>query len=250
VDGRVDGANACLLAATLAPLDASPRRALSRLASLAFRAVQLDATQQGLRPRELDRSARRDLMATLRRHDLLVSGIDAWIPPDHFTDPARVDRAVTTVLLTIALAGDLGRCPVSLALPAGLWAVTGSAGAAGRTLLDHADHHGVTLVDHAVPPGADDRLGVGVDPAAWLAVGEDPAAAVLAAGVRLKSVRLCDRLTTGVRGPIGDPRQGQLDVAAYREAMAMRAWAEPVVVDAREWTDPWAGLVQTMAVWA
>ena len=38
--------------------------------------VQLSAAQAGLRPRELDRSARRDLLATLRRRELAVAGID------------------------------------------------------------------------------------------------------------------------------------------------------------------------------
>ena len=48
------------LAPTLAALGDRPRTAIDRLAGLGFRAVQLSASQPGLRPRELDRSGRRD----------------------------------------------------------------------------------------------------------------------------------------------------------------------------------------------
>ena len=72
------------LAPTLAPLGEQPRAALARLSKLGFRHVQLDATQPGLRPRELDRSARRHLAATLRRPEDSPIGVDLWVPASHF----------------------------------------------------------------------------------------------------------------------------------------------------------------------
>ena len=71
------------LAPTISDLDAAPRRAISQLSDAGFRAAQLSASQPGLRPRELDQSGRRDLLATLRRREVSASGIDAWIPPEH-----------------------------------------------------------------------------------------------------------------------------------------------------------------------
>lgn len=144
------------LAPTVASLDADPRRAFVRVREMGFAHVQLSAAQNGLRPRELDQSARRDLLATLRRRELSVSGIDAWIPPEHFLDTAHVDRAVGAVLDAIDLAGDLGRVPVSLGLPGEL------VDAVCSVLVERADHRGVGLAEHGVPDVARQGVGVGV----------------------------------------------------------------------------------------
>ncbi len=233
------------LAPTLAPLGEQPRAALARLSRLGFRHVQLDATQPGLRPRELDRSARRDLAATLRRHEVSASGVDLWVPASHFVEPARVDRAVAAVLDAIDLAGSLGRCPVSLNLPAA--EACAEQGPVVETITECGHRHGVPIADHAVPVSA--QLGVGIDPATWLSQGEDPAAGLIAQAGRLVSVRLCDLLRSGLRGPIGEPGEGRLDVLEYRVAMSVCGYTRPVVVDARQWSDPWAGLEQTREVW-
>ncbi|MFM9144330.1 MAG: hypothetical protein ACKORL_02915 [Phycisphaerales bacterium] len=79
------------LAATVAPLG-DPASAFAWLSAAGIRGAQLSATQPGMRPRELGESARRDLRATLVRLELVASGIDAWIPTSHFTDPATVER--------------------------------------------------------------------------------------------------------------------------------------------------------------
>ncbi len=226
------------LAPTLEALPLAPRRALERLAALGLRHVQLSATQGGLRPRDLDRSARRDLAAILRRHELAVSGIDAWIPAAHFLDAARVDRAVALVVGTIGLAEDLGRCPVSLTLPA----ASGIAGA----ILGPAAQRGVHVADHAVTPSPD--AAVGIDPVACLAADVDPAAVATAAGPRLASARLADLLTSGMRGPIGSV-EARLDVLAYRVALSVADYDRAVVVDVRQWVDPWGGLTQTREAW-
>ena len=108
----------------------------------------------------------------------------------------------------------------------------------------------MTVADHAVPTAEDAGLGVGVDPVAWLARDEDPAAAVLRAGTRLAAVRIADLLVNGVRGPIGVGADHRLDVTAYRVAVSVAGWRGPVVVDARQWPSPWEGIERTASVWS
>ncbi len=238
------------LAVTIAALEMEPRRAFDRLGEMGFRWVQLSATMAGMRPRELDRSARRDLKATLRRKEMGLAGIDIWIPQGHFVDSANVDRAAAAALDAIGLAADLGRCPVSLTLPG---VEEGEKGEGVETvigaLVEQAGHVGVELADHAVGGVLRAGVGVGIDPAAYLAVNDDPAAAVAKAGEKLAAARLCDLLVSGMRGPIGDAQEGMLDVMAYRVALSLAAGLRAVVVDARQWFSPWEGLEQTAAVW-
>jgi sugar phosphate isomerase/epimerase len=233
------------LAPTAAETGLAPREALKKLAAMGFRAVQLSATQPGLRPRELDRSARRDLLAALRRSELVLSGLDCWIPAEHFTDPQRMDRAGAALLAMIEMAGELDRCPVSIVLPDDCGGM--------EALLDevrgHADRFGVRLADHAVTPAGPPWTGVGIDPAAWLAAGADPAAGVGRFADRLVCARLVDLLRTGLRGPIGSGGAGRLDVLAYRVALSVGGYDRPVVVDARQWVDPLGGFEATKACW-
>jgi sugar phosphate isomerase/epimerase len=230
----------------VAPLGDRVRSVFDRLAAGGYRCVQLSATQPGMRPRELDQSARRDLAATLRRRELAVSGLDLWIPAAHFRDPAECDRALAAAIGAIELAAALDRCPVSVLLPPesddGASPIIGELTAA-------ADRHGVPIADHALPLSPHEGVGVGIDPAAWLASAADPVAGVSAVGQRLLSARLCDLLSTGLRGPIGDPDDGRLDVLAYHVALSVAGYARPVVVDARQWAHPWDGLARTREAW-
>ena len=237
-----------LLAPTLADLGGTPRGTISRLHDQAYLAVQFSAVMPGTRPGELDQSARRDVLATLRRNELMLAGFDLWIPARHFFEPEHVDRAVSSTLATIELASDLGRCPVSMTLPA-LEADAASETEVMAALGVHAERFGVTLVDHALPVADRSSIGVGFDPTAWLARGDDPVSGLLANAELLTSARLCDLLTTGLRGPIGDSHEGQLDVAAYAATLSVIGYERPVVVDARQWHDPWGGLVQTSNTW-
>ncbi len=236
------------LAPTLGPLNEEPRVALERLADMGFRYVQLSATQSGLRPRELGRSARRDLLVRMRRLQMQISGIDLWIPPDHFLDPAQVDRAVDAVHATLQLASDLERCPVSLELP------RPEDDASLESVIDAISHHalraGVQVADHAGLDAPSDHLGIGIDPAAQLSRNEDPAVAVTSSADRLVSARLCDLLTSGMRGPIGETQGARLDVLSYRAALSVCGYDRPVVVDARQWSQPWLGLTQTAKTWS
>ena len=237
--------NELILAPTLASMDSPPRAALDRVRDLGFRAVQIGAGRPGLRPRELDRSARRDLLATLARRELILAGIDLWVPPGDLLDPARSPRAMDALLAAIDLAADLDRRPLSVALPGELEPeMTG-------TLLAAASLRGVDLVDHRVgaDPGPDPVIRAGVDPAACLAGGVDPADEVIRLGQRLGSARLVDLLTGGTRAPIGADHGGRLDVQSYRVALSAVGYRRPVVIDARQWADVEVGLVRTKEVW-
>lgn len=228
------------LAATMAP-----RLVFDRLAGSGFRFVQLDAATPGLRPRELDRSARRDLLATLRRRELTVAGVDMWIPPEHFQMAAHVDRAVAALADAVELAAELDRCPVSVVLPGDDSDCTDVVG----QVAAHASRFGVTLADHGLPLGRWSAVGVGIDPAAVLEAADDPAQAILSHSRALASVRVADLLQSGGRGPLGDPDGGKLDLLSYRAAMEAAGWDQPVAADLRKARQPWMALQMAARAW-
>lgn len=231
-------------APTLAPLvdeDHPPRVAVGRIAEMGFRDIQLSSTLRGMRPRELDGSGRRDVLALLRRSELRLAGIDCWIPQADFQDDARVDRAVEAIMASIDLAADFGRVPVSLIMPT----TPGVADA----VVARAQHRNVPIADFAHPWPANAAIGVGLDPAACLSRGEDPAAEALRAGDRLAAARLSDLSSDGLRIAPGDRASGRLDVQAYRVALSVVGCKAAVVMDARQWVDPWRGLSQAREAW-
>lgn len=238
------------LSVALAPFDGSPKQAMAWAASERFRYVQLPATRTGLRPRDLDRSARRDLAAALTRLELRLSGLDLWIPPDHFTADETADRAVDAAVATIELAGDLGRVPISFMAPTGP-----RAGAVMQVLSIRAEQHGVMLIDFtAVSDDTDEAASTdpgwtsvrhGVDPALVLAAGQDPAERVVAIGSDLGQVRLSD-WDGQQRVPVG---MGRLDPAGMRAMLSVIGHAEPVVIDARTLPDPVGAVRQAVRAW-
>ena len=208
--------------------------------------MQLDATTPGIRARDLDRSGRRDLAATIRREGMMCSGLDLWIPPDHFTDPSQADRAIAAVLGAIDLAHDLATLAnssvvtsrisepgiVSLVLPAKM------PGDALAAISARAQTTGVLIADLAWPAreAVDEgsAIGVGIDPAVLLGRGDDPGAAVLRLGARVFVARLSDisPATGGVRVVPG-ARGGSLDLSAYLVSLVTNGFPRPVVVDLR-----------------
>lgn len=238
------------LSVTIAPLGV-PGEAMAWASSAGLRGVQLGVTGAGLRPRDLGPSARRDLRATLTRLELVASGIDALVPGSHFLDPATVERAMDAVEGACGLAGDLGRVPVTVHLPS----ATDDAQRARRRdvvtrLAAAADRVGVSLADLA---GAVDApwppVGIAVDPAAVLADGGDPAAAVSGAGARLAGVRVVDLLRSGLRGPVGLSGESRLDVLAFRVAVEVGGFAGLPVIDCRQWADPREGIRHSADAW-
>jgi sugar phosphate isomerase/epimerase len=206
-----------------------PRALIEWAATLGYKAVHLDAALPGIRPRELDRSARRDLASLLRRLQLEFSGLDLWVPPAHFLDPAQQDRAVSAVVGALELASELARLLsgtpiVSMALPD---KVTPSV---LDSLRAAADLHGCTLADHAWPShGGDSPLAIGIDPAELLAARLDPAAEVS----RLAAAPVAARLSDYANAGRVTPGKGQLDVLAYQVALATKGYRGFTVVDLR-----------------
>lgn len=232
------------------PASPNPRAAIDAIAHLGVRGITLDAARSGLRPRELGRSARRDLASLLRRVELEFTGLDLWVPPEHFTSPSRAQRAIDAVGQALEMAGELaplvgGRSQaiVSVLLPTDL-------SAEARTALGAmAQRHGATLADHALvvdgqtpPPG----IGVGIDPVFYLTDGSSPAKAATRAGTNLASARLSDTTAMG-RCAIG-ASGGKLDLTGYAGALIVsgRDW---VTLDVREMPEPEVAVAQAIEAW-
>lgn len=225
------------LGVTLGPLGAVAE-GMDLAVGWGLAAVQFDASDPNVRPRELGESARRDLSASLRRRGLVASGIDCFVPVERFADAARIERAIDAVLGSITLAEALGRVPVCLHLPA--------EGAATETLRRESDRRGVPLVDftrNSVAPR------VGLDPAATLAAGEDPVAEVHRSVGRVGAARVVDLLASGMRGPIGEPAGSRLDAMSWRLALEMSGFRGVPVIDGRQWVQPLQGIRATIERW-
>lgn len=228
-----------------------PRQHMEWAATCGFRWITLDAASPGLRPRELDRSGRRDLAALLRRLELGIMGIDLWIPPEHFARSEHAERAVDATLAAIDLTADLaglnrGERVLSLSLPRDREdAVTAIA-----TVVAHADSRGVEIADHTWPPpeaGAAGLTRVGLDPAAVLLAGDNPAKAAARTGERLAVARLSDASDFGRVAPGG--RDGRLNDLAYVVALETAKYRRPVVLDARGIANPRGTATDALAWW-
>jgi len=237
------------LAPTLAAFGDKPRAALDRLASLAFRAVQLSASQPGMRPRELDRSGRRDLSGQLRRLEIVPAGLDLWIPEAHLRDPATIDRAVGAIQAAVELAADLGRVSLSLLLPPRRDESPDPIEPILEAVIEKSLRFGVPLADCEVPPLDRADVGVGIDPVMWLRSGRDPVDAVASLADRVESVRLGDLNASGDRIPVGDGGRGRLDLGAYRGVLQRCGYNAPVVVDIRNTDEPWRQLAESVHAW-
>lgn len=247
------------LAPTIRPLAEAagidPRRAFSAIAEAGFSYVQLDATMPGVRPRELDPSARRDLAATIRRSGLIASGLDFFIPADHYRDPSHVDRAVESAHAALRLAADLDRLTVSLNVP-----VLDAEPQIIQDLLAAADGFGVRLaLYHTADPAPlqdwlsqhdNNLVGVALDPAALLAARHDPVATLQGLGDVLMVARLSDSKrgqADGWRSTVG---RGDLDLMAYRVSVDLAPRrVGPVVLDLRMLADPSAAAIAGANAW-
>jgi sugar phosphate isomerase/epimerase len=212
------------------PWRAGPRAAIEWAASLGVRSLHLDASAPGVRARELDRSARRDLASTLRRNGLAFTGVDLWIPPEQYAEPATADRALAALLGAADLASELGgllgaRAPVvSVTLPA---AYTGIGEIATR-----ADAAGVLIEDFGADGGDESRPAMvrpGVDTGRLLMLGEPPGKTYARLARRLGSLRLNDADDTG-RRPMGS---GRLDLAMLLALHGTLTSDLPIVTDLR-----------------
>lgn len=274
------------LAVTIHPLSLgdepmSVREALAAIAALGYRGAQLNAADPATRPRDLGPSARRDLAATLARHELACAGIDLFIPPSHFSDPAQQSRAFDAVISAIGLGADLDRAPITLPLPDDL------ASGLRQAIASEAERLGVHILiapkletaKVGVNTGAGTGLGstaavsssatptpaqtlerpieppfaAFVDCAAVLAAQLSPEALVSSLGDRLGAVRVVDLLRSGLRGPILEPRESRLDALSLRLSIdlspASRSGRPIAIVDARQWVDVRGGIERSILRW-
>lgn len=230
------------------PWSAGPRDAIDWVAEIGFRAVHLDAAAPGLRARELGRSARRDLAASIRRNALGFTGLDLWIPPRHFEDPATAERAADALLGAVGLASalasllGLGGVVVSVTLPPGLSEGTRS------DFAEHADRAGV-LIEDFTPTGeqADEAPGVirpGLDTARLVMRGERPEDTLPRLAGSIPTFRLNDADDTG-RRPLG---RGIVDLATVRALHATLTPELPIVTDLRGLPDPTVAAVAALTI--
>lgn len=270
------------LAVTIHPLSTTDeplavREAIAWVAGLGYRGAQLNAADPATRPRDLGPSARRDLAATLARHELVCAGIDLFIPPSHFSDPAQQSRAFDAVIAAIGLGADLDRAPITLPLPDDL------ASGLRQAIASEAERLGVHIL--IAPKLETAKLGVNtgagtaaavsssatptpaqtlerpieppfaafVDCAAVLAAQLSPEALVSSLGDRLGAVRVVDLLRSGLRGPILEPRESRLDALSLRLSIdlspAARTGRPIAVVDARQWVDVRGGIERSILRW-
>lgn len=209
---------------------ASARDLIALGARAGYRGVQIDATYPGLRPRELDRSARRDLAALCARSGLVISGVDCFVPARHLLAGEHQDRAMHALIASLELSADLARLGdseasvVSCELPADLPSEITDAFEAA------CDRFDTRLADHATTQPTH-ALHRGVDPAACLEAGTDPATHAASLGERLGSARLSDRDEAARVLPVVEV--GRLDLPAYRVALVSAGYERPLVVDLR-----------------
>jgi hypothetical protein len=156
----------------------------------------------------------------------------------------------------ISLAADLGRVAVSTALPAQTEAnaqllrdvramISGAAAHAGVEIADH----GSDAVKGAWEGSAGDPMGVGIDPAMLLSIGEDPVLSVARCAKRLRAARIVDMLQSGMRAPPCEADGARLRLDEYVLALAGGGFRRSPVADARNWHHPRAGLERVRALW-
>lgn len=173
----------------------------------------------------------------MRRHGLACSGLDAFIPPSHFSAAEHSDRAAGAARAAIELAAELA---LLLATPASRVVCVELPAVSGPGILDDlrraADREGVVLADLAWPPRqADEPICPGLDAASCLLAGEDPVAQ--AASAPFAAYRLAD-VAHGRRAAVGSPG-GRLDAEAFLASVAVTGFSGRghVVADIRDVPD-------------
>ena len=209
----------------LSSLGLGPREAIRTAARMGVAGVQLDAVDE-FSPEQLSQTGRRDLQHLLRASGLALTALAA--PEVGLADPGRIEGAMAELGQLFELARYLGpgivttttgRIPDSPDVP--LWAEM-QAGLAEVGRL--ADHFGGVLALGAGTDRADSMrafieahqshwLGVNLQPAAFLAAGQDPVEATRLLGARAVHAQLRDASRAGPlshaqEAPLGE---GQID---------------------------------------
>jgi sugar phosphate isomerase/epimerase len=242
------------------PWAGGPRTAIEWASAAGFRAVQLDGSAPGIRARELSRSARRDIAALLRRRELAFSGLDLWIPPEHFVDGQRVMRAVDATREAMGMASELdgvvaagsqrGAAVVSIMLPASipeavLAELEAAAAASGCLLADHA----LDRIINGRNSATEQAIRIGIDPAMLLLAGHDPTVTTARLVGRIASARLSNASKVGRIAPGSRSSEGRLDQPAYLAALSIAGYVRPLVLDLRGVADQDRAARQVLSSW-
>lgn len=248
------------LSATVAPILAARSTdlsgALALLRKAGGRMAQLSVAVPGIRPRELSRQARQELLGLISRRGLMLGGLELMIPARDWLDSAKVDQATLSTLAAIELAADLGRVPLSIALP-----VAKTPADVKAALLTAADGRSVLLAVHH-EEAADDLLAwlsaenqpmlkAALDPAAALSQGHAPHKLAARLAPHLGIARLDDfasatAVDEGGRCPVGD---GDLLTDLYRITLSTIQGLRGVIADLRGLQDPLAGWQAAADAW-
>ena len=225
--------------------DSPPRQVIERAAGAGFRAIVIDAARQGVRPRDLDRSARRGLASLLRRLELRLAGIELWIPPAHYASPAHSDRALTSTLSAIDLLAELAGLAetdraLTLTLPAQ------GADEAITTIAQTAHRAEIRIANAAWPQApseendGDAPIGRCIDPRAISRDGEDPIAHVTA----------CRHAPEAARWAYASRRPEEvIDPLVYASALSVVGFQGAVALDLRDSADPESDAGAALARW-
>jgi len=225
---------------------APPRSVIEWAARSGFRGILLDAARSGLRPRELDRSARRGIASLLRRLELDLGGVELWIPTEHYASPEHNERAINAACSAIDLAADLAGLTaadrtLTLTLPAE------GADEAVETIA-HAAHRAEVRLANAgkargnASAGAPDGAPIGrcLDPRAIISGSEDPIEQVLAS----VHAPAAARWAFSSRRPeeVADP-------LAYASALSIAGFQGSVALDLRDAIDPETDAIAALDRW-
>lgn len=223
---------------------AGTRAALEWTAGLGYRWVQLDG--RSLKARDLDRGARRDVAALVRRLGLAISGIDLWIPPEHFASVTEADRAVSAATSAMELATELAGLVAGSRPVLSLTLLSKPIAGVIEALAAECARGGGVIADHGWPVRAGSSLALGIDPAAMLVAGADPAMEVAKLAATPASARLSDLAAEGRVVP----GTGALDITAYDAALAVQGYNGPRVVDLRGLWDQAAAAGAILDSWS
>ncbi|MCB9848965.1 MAG: hypothetical protein H6814_11180 [Phycisphaeraceae bacterium] len=224
------------------PASHAPRKLIERAAAEGFRAVLLDTARPGIRPRDLDRSARRGLASLLRRLELTLAGAELWIPPEHFASPEHCDRAVAAAQGAIDLLAELSGLiaadrTLTLTLPAqgAEEAADAISGVALRAEV------GIACPDRSAG-GGEQRppLGVCLDPMLLERRGEDAIAVLTGLTRPPQAARWSYR---------GSRRAQSPDPLAYASALSVVGFSGAVALDLRDAPDPDHDAQPALAAW-
>ena len=220
-----------------------PKKVIEWASGAGFRGILLDSARAGIRPRDLDRSARRGLASALRRLELTLAGLELWIPPQHYASAQHAERALAAVLSSIDLLAELAALvetdrTLTLNLP------QQDADDAIATIIETAHRAEITIASATWPPreSTDDApIGVALDPRAILRNGDDPIS-IAAASITPPAAA---RWSYASRRP-----EEVLDPLGYASSLAVAGFKGAVALDLRDAVDPETDAQAALDAWA